>query len=81
MIMTLAQAIKIRLNELMKEHNLNGYRLSMKSGVSQTTISDIKYCRNAGINLRIIYELTQGLEISIAEFFDSPLFRDNNIVD
>ena len=47
----------------------------------QATISDIKHQNNVGINLRLIYELSEGLEIDLATFFDSPLFRDDNIVD
>ena len=79
--MTLMEAVSIRLFELMKERNLNGYRLSLKSGVSQATIGDIKRQNNVGINLRVLFELTQGLEIDLAEFFNSPLFRGDNLFD
>ena len=79
--MTLAEALSARLIELLDEHNLNRYGLFKKSGVSQSTLLDIVKKRNVGVNLRIIYELTQGLGIDIATFFDSPLFRGDNIVD
>ena len=79
--MTLANALSLRLAELMKKGDWTGYSLSKATGVSEATISDIKHQRNVGINLRIIYELTQGLGIDISTFFDSPLFRGDNIVD
>ena len=79
--MTLAEALSKRLMELLSEHKMTMYALFKRSGVSQATISDIKRQRNVGVNLRIIYELTQGLGIDIATFFDSPLFRGDNIVD
>ena len=77
--MTIAEALSVRLTELMKEKHLTAYRLSMLTGVNQTTIADIKKKRNNSVNLRIIFELCQGLEIEIVEFFDSPLFKTDNI--
>jgi transcriptional regulator with XRE-family HTH domain len=79
--MTLAEALSIRITELLIERNMTAYRLSQLSGVSETTIGDLKKQRNTAVNLRIIYELTQGLGIDLAEFFNSPLFKGDNIVD
>jgi transcriptional regulator with XRE-family HTH domain len=79
--MTLAEALSIRIKELLTERNMTAYRLSQLSGVSETTIGDLKKQRNAAVNLRIIYELTQGLGIDLAEFFNSSLFKGDNIVD
>ncbi len=77
--MTVAEALSVRLTELMGEKHLTAYRLSMLTGVNQTTIADIKKKRNNSVNLRIIFELCQGLGIEIVEFFDSPLFKTDNI--
>ncbi len=60
---------------------LKPYGLSMASGVSQTTIGDIKYLRNKSVSTKILYDLRQGFGIEIAEFFDSPLFLSENITD
>ena len=51
----------------------------MLTGVNQTTIADIKKKRNNSVNLRVIFELCQGLGMEIVEFFDSPLFKTDNI--
>ena len=80
-IMKLNEAISKRLTELLDEKSMTAYALFIKSGVSQSTISDLKNMNNAGVNLTIVYELCEGLEISIKEFFDSPLFTRENIVD
>lgn len=79
--MTIAEALSKRLSELMDEKKLTAYRLSMLTGVNQTTIADIKKKRNVAVNVRILFELCQGLGIEIVDFFDSPLFRMENIVD
>ncbi len=77
--MTVSEALSVRLTELMNEKHLTAYRLSMLTGVNQTTIADIKKKRNNSVNLRIIFELCQGFGIEIVEFFDSPLFKTDNI--
>lgn len=79
--MKLNEAISKRLIELLEEKSMTAYGLFMKSGVSQSTISDLKNMNNGGVNIRIIYELCEGLEISTREFFDSPLFERENITD
>ena len=79
--MSIAEALSERLLELMKSKNLTAYRLSALTGVSQTTIGDIKKCRNTAVNLRIIYELCQGLGVDLTEFFNSPLFSNENVSD
>lgn len=79
--MTLSEALSIRLIELMKERNLTQYRLFKLSGVAQTTIGDIRLKRNKTVSILIIHELAQGLGISLYDFFDSPLFKGDNITD
>ena len=73
--------ISKRIKTLMKEHGLTQYALSMKSGVPQSTISTILNCTFDSMKVRIIYELCEGFEISLSEFFDSPLFERENIID
>ena len=68
--MTFIQAVSVRLQELLEEKDMKPYGLSMASGVSQTTIGDIKYLRNKSVSTKILYDLCQGLGIEIAEFFD-----------
>ncbi len=79
--MTLAEALSLRLNELLQEKKLTQYRLSILSGVSQSTIGDIRHQRNKTVNVRIIYEISQGLNMDLPDFFNSPLFKNGNIMD
>ena len=79
--MTVAEALSKRLIQLMEERNMTAYRLSMLSGVNQTTIADIKKMRNTAVNVRIIFELCQGLGIDLAEFFSASVFQNENIID
>ena len=79
--MTLSEALSLRIEELMKEKHLTQYRLSQLSGVAQTTIGDIRLRRNRSVSTLVLYEIAQGLKMSLFDFFDSPLFKGDNITD
>ena len=80
-VMQLNEAVSKRIVELCKEQGLSQYALSQKSGVPQSTLSTITNCTFPSMKLRIIYEICEGLEIAFKEFFDSPLFDRDNIMD
>ena len=77
--MQLNQAISIRLSELLDQNGMTQYQLYMKSGVPKSPIHNLIHCAYDSVKLRIIHELCQGLQISIADFFDSPLFEETNL--
>ena len=77
--MQLNEAVSKRLTELLQINQLTPYQLYMKSGVPKSTIGNILNCTYPSMKLRIIHELCQGLDISITEFFQSPLFREDNL--
>ena len=66
--MTISEAVIKRLFELCNERQITINKLSTISGVTQSTVSDI-------VN-DTIKKLCDGLEISVRQFFDSPLFDD-----
>ena len=77
--MQLNQAISLRLTELLRERGMTQYKLYIKSGVPKSTIGNIINCAYDSVKLRIIHEMCQGMEITIPEFFASPLFEENNL--
>lgn len=77
--MKLNQAISERLSELLKEKQMTQYQLFMKSGVPKSTIGNVINCSYDSVKLRIVHEMCQGLGIDIPQFFDSPLFAENNL--
>lgn len=79
--MKLCEAISKRLRELMKERKLTQYALAMKTGVSQSTISAVVRSLHDNPSVTLLYEITAGLEITLSEFFASPLFHYENIID
>ena len=77
--MKLNQANSERLTELLNERQMTQYQLFMKSGVPKSTIGNVINCSYDSVKLRIIHEMCQGLELDIPEFFNSPLFAENNL--
>lgn len=75
----LNQAVSLRLSELLEQHNMTQYQLFTKSGVPKSTISNIINCAYDSVKLRIIHEICQGFQISMTEFFQSPLFDEVNL--
>ncbi len=77
--MKLNEAIAARIRELCKERDMTQYKLYLASGVPQSTLSTILNCSFPSMKVRIIYEICEGLQISLEEFFSSPLFERENI--
>lgn len=77
--MQLNEAVSLRLAELLNERKMTQYRLYTRTGVTRGTISNIILCRNKALNLRILHELCQGLDINLGDFFQSPLFDNENL--
>ena len=77
--MQLNEAVSRRLTELLQERGMTQYQLYMKSGVPKSSIGNVVNCAYDSVKLRIIHEMCQGLNISISEFFNSPLFDESNL--
>lgn len=77
--MQLNEAVSKRLEELLEARDMSQYQLYQASGVPKSTLGNIVNCAYDSVKLRIIHEICQGLGINIVEFFDSPLFREENL--
>ena len=75
----LNEAISKRITELLDKNGMTKYKLYVNSGVPKSTISNLVNCAYDSVKLRIIHELCQGFGISITEFFNSPLFLEDNL--
>ncbi len=75
--MRLADAVYLRISEYVKERKINMNALANLSGVPRTTI--ITMTRSDTVKLSTIYGICEGFNISLQEFFNSPLFDKENI--
>lgn len=77
--MKLVDAVYARVVELAKSRNLSMNALSNLSGVPRTTI--ITMTNSSTVKLSTVYGICDGLNITLGQFFDSPLFDNENISD
>lgn len=77
--MKLNEAISQRMSELLAERKMTQYKLYMRSGVPRSTIGNVINCSYTSVNIRVIHEMCQGLDVSLTDFFDSPLFLESNL--
>lgn len=62
--------------ELCRDKNLSVNKLSIISGVTQSTVNNFVSGRNHSITLSTLKKLCDGMEITVPEFFSSELFED-----
>ena len=74
--MTIGQACKLRIIELCKERDITVNKLSIISGITQSTLNNIVSGRNNSVTVSTLKKICDGLEISINDFFTSELFSD-----
>lgn len=79
--MKLEDAVILRIEQLCLEKNMTKYELFMASGVPQTTLTSIKKKRSHSVKVSTLYAICEGFDLSLKQFFDSPLFARENIVD
>ena len=74
--MTIGEAVKARVLELCHEKELTINRLSIVSGVTQSTVNNFISGRNHSITLSTLKKLCDGMNITIPDFFSSKLFEN-----
>lgn len=72
--MTIGEAVRLRILELCQEHDLTVNHLCTLCGVTQSTVNNIVNRRNKSATVSTIKKLCDGLDMTIQEFFASPLF-------
>ena len=74
--MNIGKAVRLRILELCREHDITLTKLSTICGITQSTLNNIVSGRNSSTTISTIKKICDGLEITIQDFFNSPLFED-----
>jgi len=72
--MRVNEAVKLRILDLCQEHHITLNKLSTICGITQSTLNNIISRRNATTTVSTIQKICDGLDITILQFFSSPLF-------
>lgn len=74
--MTTKEAVAQRIIDLCAERNIAVNALANISGVSPSTVYSMLNTKSKNPGVVSIKKLCDGLEISVREFFDCPLFDE-----
>ena len=74
--MTTKEAVAQRIIDLCAERNIAVNALANISGVSPSTLYSMLNAKSKNPGVVSIKKLCDGLEISVREFFDCPLFDE-----
>ena len=74
--MQLSEAIRQRIKNLLKENNMNIWKLYKATGVSASTLTYFINQKRGLITMKILLHICKGFNIDLKDFFDDPLFID-----
>ena len=74
--MRVGEAVRARILELCHTHGITLNKLSTICGITQSTLNNIVSGRNSTTTVSTIQKICDGLEITILDFFISPLFEN-----
>lgn len=74
--MRINEAVKTRILELCQQNHITLNKLSTICGITQSTLNNIVSRRNATTTVSTIQKICDGLNITIIDFFSSPIFNN-----
>ena len=74
--MSVKEAVVARFRELMEQRNIRPNELANLSGVTPSTVYSMLDARRKELSINVIKKLCDGLEITLGDFFNVPLFND-----
>jgi len=73
--MGVKDAVVLRFNNICKDRNIRTNELAVLSGVTPSSVYSMLDSSRRNISIVLIKKLCDGLEMSLAEFFDSDEFN------
>ena len=74
--MGVKEAVVTRFRELMMQRKIRPNELANLSGVTPSTVYSMLDERRKEVSINVIKKLCDGLEITLGDFFNVPLFND-----
>lgn len=74
--MNAKQAVSARILELCKQRGIAINALANSAGISPSTIYSILNTKSMNPGIVTIKQICDGIDISLREFFDSPVFEN-----
>ena len=77
--MTINDAVAMRILALLKDKGISQYRLEQDSGIAHGAMDRILNSQNRTVTLTTVYRLARGFDMSIYDFLDDDVFRQQDL--
>lgn len=77
--MTVNDAVRKRILDLLNEKGISQYRLEQESGIQHGSMQCIMNGRNKTVTLSTVIMLAKGFGMSLTEFLDDAVFLSDNL--
>lgn len=74
--MNVKEAVVARFMEILNERNMRANELANLSGVTPSTVYSMLDERRKEITINVIKKLCDGLDMTLGQFFASPIFDE-----
>ena len=74
--MSVKEAVVERFRELMEQRHMRPNELANLSGITPSTVYSMLDVRRKEVSINVIKKLCDGLEITLGDFFNVPLFNE-----
>lgn len=74
--MKIDEAVRARIIELCEARQITINKMANMGGVNQSTLNNVVGKRRSSITVATLQKLCDGQDISIIDFFNSPLFHE-----
>ena len=79
--MTTSECVSLRIREILNKRQMTIYKLEQISCISHSTMKALLNNVNNSCNLKTLFLIIQSLEMTVLDFFNSPLFKDLDNID
>ena len=77
--MKLSTAVAERISNILAEKQMSQYRLEKIIAMPHNTMKTLMSGRNKSVNLRTVMQIVKGLDMTVGEFFNDPLFESEDL--
>ena len=74
--MTVKEAVVARFMGILKERNMRPNELANLSGITPSTVYSMLDSRRKELSINVIKKLCDGLDMTLGEFFNAPIFDE-----
>ncbi len=77
--MKISTAVAMRISKILQQRNMSQYALEKKIAMPHNTMKTLMGERNKSVNLKTVMQIARGLDMTISEFFNDPIFENSDL--